>query len=67
MQTKQMNQTVMNRATEMLKDEKINSIYQSFKTEDEAKEWIIKQSLITLLYSHEERMIMSEKKKLINY
>ena len=33
MTQEQMTQVVMNRATEMLKDAKINSIYQSFKTE----------------------------------
>ena len=58
-----MNQTVINRAQVMLKDEKVNSIYQSFKNESEAKDWIVKQALITLLYSHEERMAMLAKKK----
>jgi hypothetical protein len=45
----------MNRATEMLKDEKINSIYQSFKTEDEAKDWIVKAALATLIIPADER------------
>lgn len=51
----QMNQIVMNRATEMLKDAKINSIYQSFQTEDEAKDWIIKSALATLMIPANER------------
>ena len=58
-----MNQTVINRAQLMLKDEKVNSIYQSFATESEAKDWIVKQALVTLLYSHEERVEMIAKKK----
>jgi len=66
MTTEQMNQTVIIRASEMLKDEKVNSIYQSFATESEAKDWIVKQALITLLYSHEERVEMIAKKKQIN-
>ena len=55
MTQEQMVQTVMNRATEMLKDEKINSIYQSFKTEDEAKDWIVKAALATLIIPVDER------------
>jgi len=55
MTQEQMTQVVMNRATEMLKDEKINSIYQSFKTEDEAKDWIIKSALATLIIPVSER------------
>ena len=58
MTTEKMHQTVIVRASEMLKDKKINSIYQSFKTESEAKTWILTQALITLLYSHEERLEM---------
>ena len=58
MTQEQMTQIVLNRATELLKDKKINSIYQSLKTEDEAKEWIVKQALATLLYSHDERTLM---------
>ena len=42
--------------TEMLKDEKINSIYQSFKTEDEAKDWIVKAALATLILPVDERI-----------
>lgn len=62
MTQEQMNQTVIARASEMLKDENVNKIYQSFKTESEAKDWIIKQALITLLYSHEERVEMIKRK-----
>ena len=52
----QMTQVVMNRATEMLKDSQINAIYQSFKTESEAKDWIIKAALATLILPVNERM-----------
>ena len=55
MTQEQMTQVVMNRATEMLKDAKINSIYQSFKTEDDAKDWIIKSALATLIIPVSER------------
>lgn len=55
MTQKQMIQTVTNRATEMLKDAKINSIYQSFKTENEAKYWLIKSALATLIAPVSER------------
>ena len=56
MTTEQMTQVVMSRATEMLKDAKINSIYQSFKTEDEAKDWMIKSALATLIIPTNERV-----------
>jgi len=49
MTQEQMTQVVINRATEMLKDAKINSIYQSFKTENEAKDWIMYSALATLI------------------
>jgi hypothetical protein len=61
MTQEQMTEVVMNRATEMLKDAKINSIYQSFKTEDEAKDWMIKSALATLIVP------VSERKEYINY
>jgi hypothetical protein len=44
-----MTQVIIERANEMLKDSKINAIYQSFKTEDEAKDWLIKSALATLI------------------
>lgn len=53
--TQEQIQIVMSRATEMLKNEKINSIYQSFKTENEAKDWIIKTALATLIVPVSER------------
>ena len=56
MTQEQMVQTVMNRATEILKDEKINSIYQSLKTEDEAKDWVVKAALATLILPVDERI-----------
>jgi len=46
---KDMTQVIVERANEMLKDSKINDIYQSFKTEDEAKDWLIKSALATLI------------------
>ena len=51
----QINKIVIERANEMLKDEKINSIYQSFEKEEKAKEWIIKSALTTLMIPVEER------------
>ena len=51
----QMTQIVISRATEMLNDSKINSIYQSFKTKDEAKDWILKAALATLIVPVENR------------
>ena len=53
---------VQKRASEMQKDEKINAIYQSFDTEEEAKNWMYTQALITLMYSPEERIEMAKKK-----
>lgn len=40
--------TVIDRANEMLKDESVNKIYQSFKTKDEALGWITKAAIATL-------------------
>ena len=42
-------ETVMNRANEMLKDEKINAIYQSFATKEEAEDWIAKSAQTNVL------------------
>ena len=61
MTQEQMKQIVINRATEMLKDTKINSIYQSFKTEDEAKDWIIKSALATLIIPSSDRVSINSK------
>ena len=40
--------TVIERTNEMLKDSKINKIYQSFNTKDEAQNWLIKTAIATL-------------------
>lgn len=49
MSKEQMIRVLMNRVTEMLKDANIGHIYQSFKTEEEAKDWILKAALATLI------------------
>ena len=51
----QLIQTVVERANEMLKDEKINNMYQSYKTKEEADEWLLKVALATLMIPIEER------------
>ena len=56
MKQEQMIRVLINRATEMLKDADIVSIYKSFKTEDEAKDWILKAALATLIIPIDERM-----------
>lgn len=61
MQNKKMFEIVMRRASEMLKDKKINSIYQSFATEDEAKDWIIKAALATLLVPPNKRKTIKKR------
>lgn len=55
MTQKQITQLLMDRATEMLYDKRINSIYQSFKTKDEAEDWIVNQALATLIIPASER------------
>ena len=45
----------MDRAIEMLKNPQINNIYQSFETESEAKNWLFKSALATLILSPHER------------
>lgn len=55
MTKQQIFKTVNDRATQMLKDSNIYKLYQSKENETIAKEWILNQALITLLYSHEER------------
>jgi hypothetical protein len=62
MTTKEMNKVVTERAKLMLQDSKIQELYQAHKTEAEAKDWILHQALITLMYSHEERVEMAKKK-----
>ena len=46
---------VMERVNEMLKDDQINKLYQSYKTEDEAKDWLIKSAIATLVVPVENR------------
>lgn len=46
---------VIDRASEMLKNPEINAIYQSLKSESEAKDWIIKAAIATLVVPVSER------------
>ena len=43
------NETVVNRANEMLKNAEINKIYQSFATKDDAQNWLVKTAIATLI------------------
>ena len=58
MTTQEMTNKVIERAKELLTIPQVYNEYQSKKTEEVAKEWIFNQALITLMYSHEERMEM---------
>lgn len=42
-------QTVINRANEMKQNAEINNIYQSFDNESDAKDWLIKAAIATLM------------------
>lgn len=64
MTIEEMNNKVVERAKELLKMPQVQEIYQSKENEAEAKEWILHQALITLMYSHEERIEMLKKKQL---
>lgn len=57
---------IIERAKELLKMPEVQAIYQSKENEADAKEWVMNQALITLMYSHEERMEMMNKKLAIN-
>lgn len=57
----QINETINNRVKEMLKDEKILALYNAKESEAVAKDWIISQALITLMYSPEERAELLKK------
>ena len=59
MTTLQMTTKLNERAKELLSIPEVMNIYQSQENEAEAKEWIQNQALITLMYSHEERMKMA--------
>lgn len=52
----EMIKAVIGRANEMLKDQKINEVYQSFSTLKEAKNWLIKAALATLIIPINERV-----------
>lgn len=53
--TSQMIQTVTNRINEMLQNSEINNVYQSFNSEEEAKNWITKTAIATLIIPVEKR------------
>ena len=63
MKTQEMNNKVIVRAKELLTIPQVQKEYQSKENEAEAKDWILHQALITLMYSHEERMEMLKKKQ----
>ncbi len=48
---------VIDRANGMLKDETILKVYNTFKTEDEAKDWLIKSAIATLIIPVEDRTV----------
>ena len=54
-QQKKIKEIVMERANLMLQNEKINSIYQSFQTKDEAETWLINAALATLIIPVKQR------------
>jgi len=55
MENSKMTQVVIERVNKMLKDEKINAVYQSFKTESEGQDWILKAAIATLIVPVEQR------------
>jgi len=63
MTTQEINKRLNERAKELLTIPQIQKEYQSKENESQAKDWILHQALITLLYSHEERIEMLEKKQ----
>jgi len=63
MTTQELNNKVTERAKELLTIPQVQKEYQSKENEAEAKDWILHQALITLMYSHEERMEMLKKKQ----
>ena len=50
------------RAQELLNIPEVSREYQSKESEEAAQEWILNQALITLMYSHEERIKMLQSK-----
>lgn len=63
MTTQQMEAKVIERAKELLTIPEVYNAYQSKESEEAAKDWILHQALITLLYTHEERMEMQKRKQ----
>jgi hypothetical protein len=52
MTTAEMNKVINNRIAEMIKNEQIQKIMMDFKTKEEAKDWIYKAAIATLLGVH---------------
>lgn len=64
MNTEEMTNVLIERAKELLTIPQVNNIYQSKETEKDAKDWILHQALITLIYSPKERMQMIKRKNM---
>ena len=62
MTTQEMNNKLNERAKELLTIPQVAKEYQSKESEVIAKEWILTQALITLMYTPEERDDMINKK-----
>lgn len=63
MTTTEINNKLNKRAKELLSIPQVAKEYQSKESESLAKEWILSQALITLMYSPEERAEMIMKKQ----
>jgi hypothetical protein len=62
MTTEQMIQKVAERQKELITLPEVKVKLMSFTDVKKAQEWLFNQALITLLYSHEERMAMAASK-----
>jgi len=62
MTTQEINNKLNERAKELLNIPQVAKEYQLKETEEMAKDWILSQALITLMYSHEQRMEMAKRK-----
>ncbi len=62
MTIQEMNNKLRERAKELLTIPQVQKEYKSKENEAESKDWILHQALITLIYSHEERVEMLKKK-----
>lgn len=60
---KDVNKAITDRMSELLNIPEVNAVYQGMETKEAAEEYIFFQALITLMYSHEERMEMLNKKE----